>query len=189
MNVNDVANAVPLNFEDYTHAQLVDRLITVLVPDLPLSKDQYYMAIAETCATRSKDESTQLGAVIVGPSGEIRSTGYNSFPRGIVDTFESRQQRPEKYKWFVHAEANAVFNAARSGVSLLEGTIYCRWLPCPNCAMAIIQAGIRHIVVESFTVPERWLGDMDIACQMLYEAGVMVRVVDGSNLTRVSVSV
>lgn len=144
-----------------------------------MTKDEYYMAIANACAARSKDESTQLGAVVVGPSGKIRSTGYNSFPAGIRDDVQSRQKRPAKYKWFVHAEANAVYLAAREGTALVDGTLYCRWLPCPNCAMAIIQAGIRNIVVESFTVPKRWLGDMEVACQMLFEAGVLTRIVGG----------
>ena len=145
------------------------------------------MGIAEAASLRSKDESTKLGAVVVGPSGEIRSTGYNSFPRGIDDNVPERQERPEKYKWFVHAEANAIFNAARSGVSLLEATIYCRWLPCPNCAMAIIQAGIERIVVASFEVPKRWLGDMELSCTMLAEAGTTVRIPDGPNIARVVV--
>jgi dCMP deaminase len=151
-----------------------------------ISKDQYFMAIANACAARSKDESTQLGAVVVGPSGKIRSTGYNSFPAGIRDDVPARQERPAKYKWFVHAEANAVFLAAREGTALVGGTLYCRWLPCPNCAMAIIQAGITHLVVSSFQVPKRWLGDMEVATLMLFEAGVWVRTPDGVDQMRVT---
>lgn len=144
-----------------------------------MTKDEYGLHMAEAAAARSKDESTKLGAVVIGPAGEIRSTGYNSFPRGVDDNVKARQQRPLKYKWFVHAEANAIFNAAYCGTQLAGCTIFCRWLPCPNCAMAIIQAGIRHIVVKGFDVPERWIGDMELACKMLSEAGVMVRVPDG----------
>jgi dCMP deaminase len=113
------------------------------------------------------------------PGGQLLSGGCNSFPRGINDYVEARQVRPEKYKWFVHAEANAVYNAARSGISLDKGILYCQWLPCPTCAMAIIQSGISCIVVASFNVPERWRGDMNVAVTMLGEADVDIRLVDG----------
>lgn len=148
------------------------------MPPPPISWDDWCMEIAETYAKKSKDESTKLGAVIMAPAPgrQLLSAGYNSFPRGIVDTVPKRQLRPEKYKWFVHAEANAVYNAARTGVSLLEGILYCRWLPCHICAMAIIQSGVSEIVVSSFSVPERWRGDMGIAIQMLMEASVYIRL-------------
>jgi dCMP deaminase len=146
-----------------------------------MSKDQWCMDLCDTYAARSKDESTKLGAVIMAPlpGGQLLSGGCNSFPRGINDYVEARQARPEKYKWFVHAEANAVYNAARSGVSVEGGVLYCQWLPCPTCAMAIIQAGISSIVVASFDVPERWRGDMNVSVTMLGEAGVGIRLVDG----------
>jgi dCMP deaminase len=78
---------------------------------------EYFLNIAETVKLKSKDRRTQIGAVIVGQDNEIVSTGYNSFPRGIDDEVEERQQRPEKYYWIVHAEMNAILNAARIGVS------------------------------------------------------------------------
>jgi len=144
-------------------------------------KDQWYMDLCDTYARRSKDESTKLGCVIIAPlpGGQLLSGGCNSFPRGINDYVPQRQGRPEKYKWFVHAEANAIYNAARSGISVLGGVLYCQWLPCPTCAMAIIQSGIVGVVVASFNVPERWRGDMDVAVTMLGEAGVKIRLVDG----------
>jgi len=133
--------------------------------------DRYYLGIAEAVAARSKDESTKLGAVIADSRG-VLSTGYNSFPRGVFDDVAERQERPLKYKWFVHAEANAIYNAARVGISLENSVIYCRWRPCPSCAQAIIQAGIVRVVVASLDVPDRWLGDMELASSMLSEAGV-----------------
>jgi len=142
-----------------------------------LSSDAWAMALTEVYAEQSKDESTKLGAVVMR-NGIQLSGGYNSFPRGVDDCVAARQKRPLKYSWFVHAEANAVYNAARIGVKLEGGSMYCRWLPCPNCAMAIIQAGLIEVVVSSFTVPERWQGDMKVAMNMLHEARVWVRVVD-----------
>lgn len=137
--------------------------------------DTYFMGIAEQVAKLSKDESTKLGAVIVGPDREIRSTGYNSFPRGVNDNLHERQQRPLKYKWMEHAERNAIYNAARMGTSLKFCTLYCAWPPCPDCARAIVQVGVTVVVVRSFDVPERWKDDMDVAYQILAEGGVVIR--------------
>ena len=69
--------------------------------------------MANLVAKKSKDQSTQIGAVIVGPDNEIRSTGYNSFPKGLNDDLQERQERPEKYYWIEHAERNALYNASQ----------------------------------------------------------------------------
>ena len=84
---------------------------------------EYFLNIAETVKLKSKDKRTQIGAVIVGRDNEIVSTGYNSFPRGIDDEVDERQVRPEKYYWIVHAEMNAILNAARIGV--VQRTVLC----------------------------------------------------------------
>ena len=136
--------------------------------------DTYYMNMCEAVSLRSKDQSTKLGCVIVGPDKFVRATGYNSFPTGIRDNDPARQERPEKYKWFEHAERNAIYSAARNGVSLLGSTLYCQWLPCSDCARAIIQVGITRLVVSSFKTPERWHGNIATAIQMLREASVRI---------------
>ena len=84
----------------------------------------YFVSIAEQVKEKSKDIKTKIGAVIVGKDNEILSTGYNSFPRGLNDNVVQRQERPEKYFWFEHAERNAIYNAARIGVSLKQSTVY-----------------------------------------------------------------
>ena len=86
--------------------------------------NRYFFNIAEEVKKKSKDKNTQIGAVIVGQDKEIVSTGYNSFPRGIDDNKIERQEKPEKYFWFEHAERNAIYNAARIGVSTKGCTIY-----------------------------------------------------------------
>jgi len=70
---------------------------------------EYFLGIAEQVKLKSKDESTQVGAVIVGKGHEILSTGYNSFPRGLDDSRPERQERPHKYPYFEHAERNAIY--------------------------------------------------------------------------------
>ena len=56
---------------------------------------EYFRTLAHTVKLKSKDENTQIGAVIVGKDKEIVSTGYNSFPRGLKDNLKERQERPE----------------------------------------------------------------------------------------------
>jgi len=61
--------------------------------------NEYFRQIAHTVKAKSKDKYTNIGAVIVGRDNEIISTGYNSFPRGIDDSIEDRQERPEFHQF------------------------------------------------------------------------------------------
>lgn len=134
----------------------------------------------------SKDPSTKVGAVIVGPDREIRSTGFNGFPRGIADTDERLNDRDIKLSLVVHAEMNAILNAARIGVSLKGCTLYLTatddsgavWggAPCTRCAVEIIQSGITEIVSRPFKlVPSRWEESVKTARMLLEEAGILYR--------------
>ncbi|MBI3682291.1 MAG: CMP deaminase [Acidobacteria bacterium] len=111
--------------------------------------DEYYLEICKVVAARSKDPNTKIGSVIAGPAHEIRTTGYNSFPRGIRDDVPERLARPAKYLWIEHAERNAICNAARCGTPLEGCTLYVEIMPCMDCARAIVQAGIREVVISS----------------------------------------
>lgn len=108
--------------------------------------DRKFMGLAKHIAGWSKDRSRRVGCVIVGPNNEVRSTGYNGFPRGINDADETRHARPAKYAWTEHAERNAIYNAARCGISTEGCTMYVPWYPCMDCARGIVQAGIRTLV-------------------------------------------
>ncbi len=110
--------------------------------------DQYYLEVCRVVALRSKDPNTQIGCVIVGPAHEIRSTGYNSLPRGIRDDVPERLERPTKYLWMEHAERNAIYNAARAGTATESCTLYVEIMPCMDCARAIVQAGIAQVVIS-----------------------------------------
>ena len=110
--------------------------------------DEYYLEICRVVAARSKDPNTQIGCVIVGPAHEIRSTGYNSLPRGIRDDIPERLVRPTKYLWMEHAERNAIYNSARAGTATEGCTIYVEIMPCMDCARAIVQAGISEAVIS-----------------------------------------
>jgi dCMP deaminase len=143
--------------------------------------DEYFINIAEQVKLKSKDKNTQIGVVIVGKDNEIVSTGYNSFPRGIDDNVDERQEKPEKYFWFEHAERNAIYNAARIGVSTLDTTMYMTCgISCADCARAIINSGISKIILRSgrgATNP-KWQESAERSNQMFKEAGVIVEYYD-----------
>jgi dCMP deaminase len=143
------------------------------------SWDEYYLDICKVVAQRSKDPNTQLGCVIVGPAHEIRSTGYNSFPRGIRDDVPERLERPTKYLWIEHAERNAICNAARAGTATEGCTIYVEIMPCMDCGRAIVQAGIREVVISAARMAQYSSAYYDEHFRMVevlfLEAGVRVR--------------
>lgn len=140
--------------------------------------DRRFLDLAAHIATWSKDPSTKVGCVLVGADREIRSTGFNGFPRGIRDDEERLQNRAKKYPLICHAEENAIMHAARIGMTLKNCVAYVTWPPCSRCARSLIQAGVAEIVYpEGCEVPERWKEDFDTSHEMLEEAGVAVRSV------------
>ena len=141
--------------------------------------DLRFIELARHISGWSKDPSTKVGCVVVGEDREIRSTGFNGFPRGINDDFERLSDRERKYPLICHAEENAIMHAARIGISLKGSTAYVTWPPCSRCARSLIQAGIREVVYSSEQeIPERWLEDFKISNDMLEEAKVLVRSVE-----------
>lgn len=141
--------------------------------------DEYFLSMAGLVSSKSKDPSTKVGAVIVtpAPQREVRSTGYNGFPRRVRDDPHRYADRDFKYLTIVHAELNAILTGARHGSSLSGCSIYVTWPPCSACAGAIIQAGITRVVCPEIRVPGRWAGNIEHARAMLREAGVLVEAV------------
>ena len=135
--------------------------------------DNRYLALAKEVATWSKDPSTQVGAVTVGAKKEVLSQGFNGFPRGIKDTPERYNHRETKYKFVVHAEMNAIYNATYSGTSLDGATLYTYGLPiCSECAKGIIQVGIKKVVIEKSKELDNWNESLRLSQEMFAEAGV-----------------
>jgi len=140
--------------------------------------DNRFLELAKHISGWSKDPSTKVGCVVVGEDREIRSTGFNGFPRGINDDAARLTDRDKKYPLICHAEENAIMHAARIGISLKGSTAYVTWPPCSRCARSLIQAGIEEIVYpETNAIPERWLDDFNTSNGMLLEAGINVRTV------------
>lgn len=105
------------------------------------------MLLACTCATRSPDPNTQVGACLVDKKNRILGTGYNAWPRGICSSGLPWDRNGDpfdvKYAYVVHAEKNAIFNA----LGPVDGaTLYVTMYPCNECAKDIIQAGVSKII-------------------------------------------
>jgi dCMP deaminase len=112
--------------------------------------DECFMRIAFVISERSKDPSTQVGAVVVSAQNIILGAGYNGWPRGIeADELPWNREgefHETKYAYVCHAEENAIYN---SNTSVSGGKIYCTLFPCNECAKTLIQNGIKEIIFES----------------------------------------
>lgn len=150
--------------------------------------ERHFLGLAEYHSRMSKDPSTRVGSVIVGPDREILSAGFNGFPRGIADTPERLNDRDMKLKLVVHAEMNALLAAARTGMRLKGCTLYLAatddsglvWggPPCTRCTVEIIQVGISDIVSYPVkAVPSKWHEDLKLAKSLIAEAGIYYREV------------
>ena len=145
------------------------------------------MLMANGVSNYSRVRSTKVGAVIVGPDNEVRSIGYNGFPRGVDDDVEHRHERPTKYLFAEHGERNAIYNAARVGIPTKGCTLYVtsnpsKFPPCADCARAIIQAGITRVVQEKLDhnseAAKRWEESSRATFEMFTEAGIIFDEVD-----------
>ena len=149
--------------------------------------DQLYITMCYLVGMRSRDGHTHVGSVITDSDNVLVSTGYNSLPRGIeIDAEEKRLSREggEKYYWMEHAERNAIYNAARRGTVLKGCKIYVPWLPCCDCARAVIQTGIAEVIIhrngQDFYDKHtngKWLDSYKRTTDMFLEAGVRLRFV------------
>ncbi|GAB4303612.1 MAG: cytidine/deoxycytidylate deaminase family protein [Desulfuromonadia bacterium] len=139
------------------------------------SWDEYFMEITRLVARRSTCLRRQVGAVIV-KDRNILATGYNGAPSGVRHCGETGCLREllkvpsgERHELCrgLHAEQNAIIQAAKHGTSIEGSTLYCTTHPCGICAKMIINAGIREVVYEE------GYSD-DIAREMFAEAKVSV---------------
>ncbi len=91
----------------------------------------------------SDDPDTKVAAIIV-VNGEVAARGANQLPNGVVITKE-RLERPAKYKYLIHAECDAIADAAKAGISTDNSDMYMNWFPCASCAKSVVQAGIARL--------------------------------------------
>lgn len=140
--------------------------------------DIEYLKIAAEFCRRSDDPVTQNGAILVSQGDLVPPImATNSLTRGLKPLPE-RLERPAKYRYIEHAERAAIHRAARTGFRAAGATLYCVWFACPDCARAIVGAGV-HAVIGSLraraVTPERWLEQVEAGEAILREAGVSLR--------------
>lgn len=146
------------------------------------SWDKRYMSLAEHIASWSKDPRKKVGAVAIGHHGQILSQGYNGPPRGMPDDVDLTQP-DNKLLYTVHAEANCMFNASLSGVSLAGSTLYVSGFhPCSQCAGGIIQSGIKVVYCyrrdyDEMEASDKWRASLSAANRMFNSTGVVLRMI------------
>ena len=137
--------------------------------------DTYFMRITKLVATRSSCLRRSVGAVLVKDK-RILATGYNGAPAGMAHCEEAGCLRDqlhipsgERHELCrgLHAEQNAIIQAARQGTEIKDSTLYCTTAPCSLCAKMLINAGVTRIVYEDSYPDER-------AMAFFAEAGVKV---------------
>ena len=137
-----------------------------------ISWDIYYLQMARLVASKSKDPSTQTGAVIVRPDRSLCSIGFNGFPQGMPDSLELYTNREEKYSRIVHCEVNAVLFSR--DVSLKGYTLY-TWpfASCDRCCVQMLQAGIERFVAPILPpeLYERWGASLEKTRKYIQECG------------------
>jgi len=146
--------------------------------DKPLSWEEYFMAMALVASLKSKDPSTQVGAVIVdNKTRKIVSSGYNGFPRNLDDS-KVPQKRPEKYLYVVHAELNAILHAERN---LSDCSLYVTLFPCSECMKSVIQTGIKKVVYLNDLSSAEWEEYKSATMKLADLAGVELVKFDQKN--------
>jgi dCMP deaminase len=134
-----------------------------------------WLDLVDLVASWSEDQHTKIGAVIVNDRNVVLSIGWNGLPRGVNGNVLARHERPLKYGFFEHAERNAILNAAAHGIALLGSTMYTQYIPCADCGRALIQSGIKHLVVKRAFYDERWKPSELIAQEMMLESGLTIQ--------------
>ena len=132
-------------------------------------------------ARLSPDPSSQNAATLFDQDLHPVAEAVNEFPFGVAYS-EARWERPTKYAYIEHAERGSIYAAARAGVATEGLTMVCLWAACPDCARAIIQAGISRLVTMRPTeqgAHAGWDDGIAVAMGMLAEARVQVEYLDG----------
>jgi dCMP deaminase len=143
--------------------------------------DEYFMGVLNAVAARGTCLRAKCGCVITREN-VLLSTGYNGAPKGaeqcdevgclVKEVRHGDGHVSEHCKRTVHAEANAILQAAKNGVAIKDGTLYCGMTPCRDCAMLIVNSGIREVIVRED------YHESGESKQILANAGVNLRILD-----------
>src|SRR3989338_4261877 len=148
------------------------------------SWDEYFLNLLEPIGNRGTCDRGRSGAVIVGPGHTIIATGYvgaapgqphcdevGHLMRTVIDENGNQSQHCVRT---LHAEENAILQCAKDGISVKGATIYCKMVPCYNCAMRIVRVGIKRVVAQ-----KRYHADQ-MTIKLFRDAEVNLVVMDNS---------
>ena len=143
--------------------------------------DRYFLDLCEAVSKRATCDRGRSGCVIVKDK-RIMTTGYVGSPAGLPHcdeaghdmrkVFDSNDNVTQHCVRTLHAEQNAIIQAARFGIPLEGATLFCKMTPCRTCAMMIINAGIKRVVCE-----KRYHADND-TIKMFKQAGVELAIMN-----------
>ncbi len=146
------------------------------------SWDEYFLGLIEPIGRRATCNRGRSGAVIVSPHHTILATGYVGSPPGqphcddvghlmrtVIDEKGNRSQHCIRT---LHAEENAILQCAKDGVKIEGATLYCKMVPCYNCAMRIVRVGIKRVVAQ-----KRYHAD-ELSLKLFNDAGVELAVIE-----------
>ena len=143
------------------------------------SWDDYFLAIARVVATRSTCDRGRAGAVVV-KDRQILTTGYAGSPTGLPHCDDVGHQLKKMIHEngeesihcvrTVHAEQNAICQAAKLGIALFGATLYCKMTPCMTCAKLIINCGIKRVICE-----KRYHADKE-TLELFEQAGIELKI-------------
>ena len=139
-----------------------------------------FLPVADAYAQMSKYPGTKVGALILSAARDVRASGWNGAPRGSSADEDSRlQDRDTRLTWAVHAEANAIANAARAGTAVDGCTMVVTHMPCMSCAKLVVPAGIKVVLPQEpdGEFAEKWSKDIADTARLFSECGVELIVV------------
>jgi len=146
--------------------------------------DEYFLGLIEQIGKRATCDRGRSGAIIVSPHNTILSTGYVGAPpgqphcdqighmmRAVIDEKGNQSQHCVRT---LHAEENAILQCAKDGIKIEGTTLYCKMVPCYNCAMRIARVGIRRVVAQ-----KRYHVD-ELSVKLFKDTGIELVVVDNT---------
>jgi dCMP deaminase len=148
------------------------------------SWDEYFLDLLEPIGKRGTCDRGRSGAIIVGSEHTIIATGYVGSPPGqphcdevghlMRTVIDENGKESNHCVRTLHAEENAILQCAKDGISVKGSTIYCKMVPCYNCAMRIIRVGIKRVVAQ-----KRYHAD-ELSIKLFRDAEINLVVMDNS---------
>ena len=144
--------------------------------------DQYFLDLLEPISKRATCDRGRCAAIIVSKGNTILATGYTGSPPGqphcddvghlMKTVIDENNNQSSHCMRTLHAEENAVLQAAKDGIKIEGTTIYVKMTPCYNCAMRIVRVGIKKVVAQ-----KRYHADKS-SMELFKNANVEVKIID-----------